>query len=68
MGIFAHAIGIFPQSLRNIPYSILKTCAAVLQLFGFDLDIDGFIPGGFCEQEFEDAVLAMFPNSRRQIA
>jgi hypothetical protein len=50
MGILTHAIGIFPQSLGNIP------------LFRFDFDVDGFTLGDFCEHEFEDSVLQ---DSRR---
>jgi hypothetical protein len=40
MGILAHAIGIFPQSLVNIP------------LFRLGFDVGGFNISDFCEPEF----------------
>jgi hypothetical protein len=50
MGVLAHMIGIFPQSVGNIP------------LFRLDFDIDSLGLGNFCKHEFEDAI---FQDSRR---
>jgi hypothetical protein len=50
MGVLAHAIGFFPQSMGNNP------------LFRLDFDIDNLGLGDSCEPEFEDAV---FQDSRR---